>query len=345
MEKLKLLSTGTNPQTVKESYVLPPELRPGNLKNSCKAIPVIDLGGGGGSGDADESIINQIYDAGRGFGCFQVVNHGIPEGLLDEIRRCAEGFFGLPVEDKAGYCSDDPNRLPILSTGAAVYRSSGRSYWRDFLRLSCYPVEEFMHLYPEKPPEFRNAIAGYTVETRALAARILRMIGKGLGLDENHFDGALEGGQIRMLVNHYPPCPDPSLTLGLPRHADSSILTLLLQRDVRGLQVLHGGSEWVEVEPLPNAIIVICGLPLEFFTNGLVRAAEHQVVTNASTTRTTINMFVTPRRECLVAPSEPLITDRTPRSYRSFSYAEFTEAHAAAENDRRKTLDAFAIKR
>ncbi|TVU14909.1 hypothetical protein EJB05_38406, partial [Eragrostis curvula] len=42
-------------------------------------------------------------------------------------------------------------------------------------------------------------------------------------------------------VNWYPPCPDPSLTMGLLPHCDRPFLTVLSQGDVSGLQAKHRG--------------------------------------------------------------------------------------------------------
>lgn len=45
------------------------------------------------------------------------------------------------------------------------------------------------------------------------------MISEGLGLELGYTDGELSKIQL-MSVNHHIPCPDPSLTLGMPEHCD-----------------------------------------------------------------------------------------------------------------------------
>ena len=64
-----------------------------------------------------------------------------------------------------------------------------------------------------------------------------------------------------MSIGHYPPCPDPSLTLGLPKHSDINLITLLLQ-EMEGLQVLKDG-QWLAIKPLPNAFVVNIGHTLQ----------------------------------------------------------------------------------
>lgn len=66
-----------------------------------------------------------------------------------------------------------------------------------------------------------------------------------------------EGNQL-MMVNWYPECPQPQLTLGLPPHSDYSLLTLLLQDQVEGLQIQQNGK-WVTVKPIPNSFVINIG--------------------------------------------------------------------------------------
>lgn len=80
--------------------------------------------------------------------------------------------------------------------------------------------------------------------------------------DDNVEEMEFENGNQLMVFNCYPPCPQPELTLGMPPHSDYGFLTLLLQDDVPGLQILHQDS-WVTVEPIPNSFVVNLGDHLE----------------------------------------------------------------------------------
>lgn len=101
----------------------------------------------------------------------------------------------------------------------------------------------------------RECLATYTVEVQELARMLLRLIAEGLELDGNTFLGDLSAGETEMAVNYYPPCPDPSLTLGLLPHCDRHLLTVLSQGDVSGLQAKYKGR-WITVKPIPNAFVV-----------------------------------------------------------------------------------------
>lgn len=106
-----------------------------------------------------------------------------------------------------------------------------------------------------------EVIGTYSTEARKLGSSILELIAEGLGLESEYFNNQLSEN-LFMAINHYPPCPDPSLTLGLVKHCDHNLLTILLQGDVNGLQVLKDG-EWIGVEPIPNALVINIGFALE----------------------------------------------------------------------------------
>jgi 2'-deoxymugineic-acid 2'-dioxygenase/mugineic-acid 3-dioxygenase len=100
--------------------------------------------------------------------------------------------------------------------------------------LQCFPVDRYLHQLPRRPERFAACLAEYAVQVQRLSSILLELIPEGLGLDRGFFAGALSGGDMQMNVNYYPPCPDPSLTLGLLPHCDRHLLTVLSQGDVSG---------------------------------------------------------------------------------------------------------------
>ena len=107
---------------------------------------------------------------------------------------------------------------------------------------------------------FREHVSNCFTEVKKVALDILELIGEGLGLGPEYFSDELSK-ETDVFVNNYPPCPDPSLTLGITKHSDPQLITILLQGEVSGLQVLKDGK-WIGVEPISNGLVVNIGYQL-----------------------------------------------------------------------------------
>ncbi|KAJ6809108.1 protein DOWNY MILDEW RESISTANCE 6 [Iris pallida] len=63
--------------------------------------------------------------------------------------------------------------------------------WRDYLRLHCYPLEEFVPDWPSKPSSFKEVVSNYCTEVRELGFRLLGLISLGLGLEHDYIEKVL----------------------------------------------------------------------------------------------------------------------------------------------------------
>ncbi|XP_028804392.1 protein DOWNY MILDEW RESISTANCE 6-like isoform X1 [Neltuma alba] len=304
--------------SVPSSYIQPPECRPGNLAAaSSETIPVIDLGG---HDRAD--IVRHVLKASEEYGFFQVVNHGVSKDLMDETVSIYKEFHAMSGKEKIEECSKDPNGSCKLYTSSQNHKRDAIQYWKDSLTHPCPPSGDFIQYWPHKPTNYREVVGKYTRELRKLGLKILELLCEGLGLNPGYFSGDLSENPM-ILVHHYPPCPDPSLTLGLAKHRDPTLITILLQEEhVQGLQVVKDG-QWIGVEPIPNAFVVNIGLILQIISNGRLIGAEHRVVTNSSTSRTSVSYFVYPSNESIIEAAKVLVNGSSTPTYRSMTCAEF----------------------
>src|SRR3984885_13424619 len=67
-------------------------------------IPVIDLAAATAP-DAPRAILDQIREATETVGVIQVVNHGVPAGLISEFDQRIGRLLGLPRDRKAELAS------------------------------------------------------------------------------------------------------------------------------------------------------------------------------------------------------------------------------------------------
>ncbi|GLU17626.1 hypothetical protein SLE2022_339860 [Rubroshorea leprosula] len=292
-----------------------------DVQTSDASIPLIDLQGLHSPNRSD--IIRQIRRACQEDGFFQVKNHGVPEEMVNNMLRLAREFFHLPESERLKNYSDDPSKANRLSTSFNV-KTEKFANWRDFLRLHCYPLEDYVQEWPTNPPSFRKDVAEYCTCIRRLVLALIEAISESLGLKRDYIDKTLGKHGQHMALNYYPPCPQPELTYGLPGHTDSSLITILLQDDIPGLQIMRNGK-WVAVNPIPNTFIVNIGDQMQVISNNGYKSVLHRAVVNSDKERISIPTFYCPSPDAMIGPAEELIDDQHPAVYQSFTYAEYYE--------------------
>uniref|UniRef100_A0A453GIY0 Isopenicillin N synthase-like Fe(2+) 2OG dioxygenase domain-containing protein n=1 Tax=Aegilops tauschii subsp. strangulata TaxID=200361 RepID=A0A453GIY0_AEGTS len=79
----------------------------------------------------------------------------------------------------------------------------------------------------------------YAKQVMNLGNTLFELLSEALGLDPSYLtDIDCNQGQI-LLCHYFPPCPQPELAIGTSRHSDSTFMTILLQDEIGGLQILH----------------------------------------------------------------------------------------------------------
>lgn len=124
--------------------------------------------------------------------------------------------------------------------------------------LTCGPAAPF-----RRP---REVVSSYARANQGLFRELMSAVLEAMGITGDGVLEELDGGTQMMMVNCFPACPEPDLTLGMPPHSDYGFLTLVLQDDVEGLQVMHGG-EWLTVDPVPGSFVVNVGDHFEVHTH------------------------------------------------------------------------------
>ncbi|KAK4713889.1 hypothetical protein R3W88_019796 [Solanum pinnatisectum] len=327
-------------EAVPPSHCIPVHERPSDPVEIVDNIPVIDLGKA--NGEERSVVVKELLKAFEEYGFFQIINHGVPVDLMDEAMKVYKEFFSLPAEEKAEYAKDAANNTnrgaaTLYSSSAKHYDSEEHRYWRDVLEHSCNLDGKDKITWPSNPPRYREVIGAYGDELRRVSKVILGMVAEGLGLEAGFFDNEL--GQ-RMLVNHYPACPDPSLTLGVGGHCDPNLITII-QQEVYGLQILKD-DKWIGVQPIRNAFVVNSGLPITVISNGKLASVAHRVVTNTTQSRTSIGTFICPHE--IVEPAKALVGPENPPQFKSFNWGiDFMPHYLSKKSVYHASLEPFKI--
>ena len=98
----------------------------------------------------------------------------------------------------------------------------------------------------------------YSRQMMKLGKLLFELLSESLGLEADYLNeiGCSEG--LNVTGHYYPACPQPESTLGTSKHADNVFLTMLLQDQIGGLQVLHQ-HHWIDVPPTCGALVVNIG--------------------------------------------------------------------------------------
>uniref|UniRef100_M1DD15 2-oxoglutarate-dependent dioxygenase n=1 Tax=Solanum tuberosum TaxID=4113 RepID=M1DD15_SOLTU len=109
-----------------------------------ESIPTIDL-----STFYDLNVEKSIQEAAAKWGCFQIINHGIPIGVLEDLKDAAHKFFELPAEEKVKYCKDNYSAgESVLIFWSAIGEKNEKVLdWRDSIKHGCNPQND-SNLWP-----------------------------------------------------------------------------------------------------------------------------------------------------------------------------------------------------
>lgn len=183
----------------------------------------------------------------------------------------------------------------------------------------------------------RETMAEYRSELKKLAEKVMEVMDENLGLPKGYIKKAFNRGDgdeafFGTKVSHYPPCPHPELVNGLRAHTDAGGVILLFQDDkVGGLQILKDGH-WIDVQPLPNAIVINTGDQIEVLSNGRYKSVWHRVLVGTSGTRRSIASFYNPSLKATIAPAPELVDkpnqvlDQT--NYPKFVFGDYMSVYA-----------------
>uniref|UniRef100_A0A2N9HYN1 Fe2OG dioxygenase domain-containing protein n=1 Tax=Fagus sylvatica TaxID=28930 RepID=A0A2N9HYN1_FAGSY len=329
---------------VPPQYIQPPNNRPQHSPTATPhTIPVIDLF----KFDPTHlsSIREKIGKASSEWGAFHVTNHGVSTTLLNQIKTMGLTFFNhCPVNDKLTY-SCDPHSFASQGYGSRMLLNENDTVvldWRDYFDHHTLPLSRRdTSRWPHFPSDYRKTVANYSDEMNALAMKLLGLISESLGLRSSYIEDAVGEVYQNITISYYPPCPQPDLTLGLQSHSDMGAITLLIQDDVGGLEVLKD-EQWITVHPLSDAILVILADQTEIITNGKYRSSIHRAITNATQARLSVATFHDPAKAVKISPASELVNGASPR-YREVVYGDYVSSWYTKGPDGKRNIDLLLL--
>ncbi|XP_017251496.2 probable 2-oxoglutarate-dependent dioxygenase SLC1 isoform X1 [Daucus carota subsp. sativus] len=318
---------------VPSKYILPVSDRPhlineqDDVQELNLKLPIIDFAELHGSNRS--RVLDSLRSACENHGFFQLVNHGISGDVISNMMDVGRRFFELPFEERQKLMSTDM-RSPVRYGTSFNQTKDGVFCWRDFLKLVCHPLSDVLPHWPSSPLDFRNKGVAYANESKAVFLKLVEAILESLELttmgkrtrETEEILKEFEDGSHLMVLNCYPPCPQPELTFGMPPHSDYGFVTLVLQDEVAGLQIMEQNI-WHTVQPVPNSFVVNVGDHLEIFSNGRYKSVLHRVLANSRKSRISVASLHSLPFESTVRPWPKLIDEKNPRQYMDTHFSDF----------------------
>ncbi|XP_057798074.1 1-aminocyclopropane-1-carboxylate oxidase homolog 6-like [Salvia miltiorrhiza] len=297
-------------------FISPPEPDAEAAPRPDAPIPTIDLEG------VRAETIGEIRSASRTWGFFQVVNHGIPAAVMDAVLRGTRGLHEQPKEAKQGlYTSDGSADVRFYTINARLEEGNAAS-WRD--AFACKFTDGAID--PELvPPVCRDEIMEYMKHMVKVRDVLSELLSEALGARKELLAEmqCMESEYLTCL--YYPASPEPDKSLGTVEHSDPTVLTVLLQDDTGGLQIKHDGR-WIDVPPVPGALIVNIGDFLQLMSNDKLMSVEHRVLCRSRGSRVSVACFFFPRAQQMTniyGPIKQVVSPNNPALYKQVNYIDF----------------------
>jgi len=310
--------------------------------NAGPPVPVVDISALT-AGQADAGAAGTIDAACRSSGFYLIANHGL-EPLLEDVWEVTRWFFAQPPECKQAVVRSEDN---------------SRGFYNRELTKNTRDMKEVFDFgfvpYPERPhdaasnrtqdgwnrwpagPEserFRTVLWNYFEACHDVALNLLQVLTTNLGAPVDTLIGDFRPAHSSFLRLNYYPVEDPLIgeesvgnsadsgSMGVHHHTDAGALTLLLQDQVGGLQVFHGGR-WIDVDPVPGTLVVNIGDIVQVWSNDRYRAPLHRVVASTSADRYSLPYFFNPVYTATYAPLPQQTGRQRPARYREIHWGHF----------------------
>lgn len=150
-------------ESIPKEYVRPQEelTSIGNIfeeerKTDGPQVPTIDLKD---IESEDEAVRNkcreELEKAAMDWGVMHLVNHGIPDHLIDRVKKAGQAFFDQSIEEKEKYANDQVSGKIQGYGSKLANNASGQLEWEDYFFHLIYPEDKRnLSIWPKTPEDY-----------------------------------------------------------------------------------------------------------------------------------------------------------------------------------------------
>jgi isopenicillin N synthase-like dioxygenase len=294
--------------------------------------------------DGSEAGRREVAEALRGalesVGFLILVNHGVPQDLVERAFAEARRFHGQPMAAKhAVLMNEHSNGYMAMSRyNVRTSRVSEDSAKPDlneafFIKRERAPDDPLVrdgrrfagpNEWPEALPGFKETVLEYSGAVDAMTLRLLPALAISLDLPADAFNAAFAESMFTLRLSHYPPAAAHEAgQYGIAPHTDASFMTFLPQTGVPGLQIRVAEDRWVDVPYVPNSYVVNAGDTLQRWTNGRFKSTPHRALPPIGVRRYAVPYFLAPHLDTVIECFPSCQGPDNPPAYPPVAYGDY----------------------
>ena len=251
---------------------------------STGLIPVLDLQAlVDGDPEGIRDLALELRQALEEIGFFSIVNHGVPEALVERVFAASAAFHSLLRDQKMVVALDANHRgfIPIntstdVNSKLADVKRPNQSESFMMMRedgVDAPDVQAGAYLAgPNQWPDlagFREDVTAYHDALTDLGRRLMEVAALSVGADPAELAPAFERPTTWLRLLYYPPTDPAEVDLyGSAPHTDFGCLTILAQDDVGGLQVQTPAGAWIDAPKIKGAFVAFLNSDNQLLVSG-----------------------------------------------------------------------------
>ena len=270
------------------------------------AIPIVDIRSSTSAVD-DRAVATLLNAALSQFGFCYISGHTIATEVTQNLQNSAHEFHLLPIAEKKrlkinpyhrGYIESETSQTITSSIESATQPNRSES----FMMMREIPPSDPRfgtqlfgpNQWPDTLiPELKKHCIAYAEAMEKLSLELVQRLSVALGLSPNTLLDLFNDPTYFLRLIQYP-LLDPNdfpAPFGSAPHTDHGFMTLVLQDDTGGLEVLNSNGRWIPVSPIPNTLVLNVADMLSIISNGRWKSTPHRVILGPEPRQSTAFFF------------------------------------------------------